>query len=329
MTEVSDGLYETLLTFPEDNSGINPQRSDSEYRPLIVIGSKIIFRRKTDRHGSEPWITDLTTDGTRILADIGRGRLNSDDYNPHFFKLNDKAIFVGCELQTDCEYWVTNGTPDGTKRLVDAFPGEKGSAVGDSSFSSKGKFYSLVTTGTIDQGQSYQLGIIITDGTEENTSIVTPTVNGNNILRRSGRSHLVVSGDNIYFGGYQKGVDKFDGVELHSTGLYRYKISTGVTKIVSEFTRDGCREYNQLNGYFRTTTGGDVSDLTLIGRFVLFSAVDAYGELKDYNEACNQFSKTNREMWILDAKSDQLKKLREIDNHRRGSLPEVLMPPSQ
>ena len=89
---------------------------------LVVFDGKLYFSATDSTHGFEPWVSDETTNGTHLLADIFIGSGNSfpqsmtvdSDANLLFFQANDSVH--GAEL------WVTNG--DSTRLLLDINPGE-------------------------------------------------------------------------------------------------------------------------------------------------------------------------------------------------------------
>ena len=88
----------------------------SSIRNLYKIGERIVFEGEDDAHGSEPWTTDGTVAGTRLLVDICPGPCSSsfpDSLHIEPFPFPDVLVFaVGSSL------WRTDGTPTGTVPLT-------------------------------------------------------------------------------------------------------------------------------------------------------------------------------------------------------------------
>lgn len=72
-------------------------------------------------HGGEPWITDGTPAGTRLLRDIWPGPMHS--YTNVFLRLGDVSVFPASDGVAGRELWRTDGTAAGTYMLADIAPG--------------------------------------------------------------------------------------------------------------------------------------------------------------------------------------------------------------
>jgi len=85
------------------------------------INGNLVFVGNDSIHGQELWVTDGTTNGTRILSDInkdisfdnGNGQINS------FIKFNNNLYFTAYDSLYGIELWVTDGTIAGTKLFID------------------------------------------------------------------------------------------------------------------------------------------------------------------------------------------------------------------
>ncbi|MBL0084740.1 MAG: hypothetical protein IPP37_20905 [Saprospiraceae bacterium] len=66
--------------------------------------------------GSEVWVSDGTSAGTKLLKDINTGAASS---NPEtFFKFNNKVYFFATsDIFDGSEMWETQGTPATTKKV--------------------------------------------------------------------------------------------------------------------------------------------------------------------------------------------------------------------
>ena len=123
---VTDGTTEgTQLVVdirPDDNS-MTYIRNLNDFTEL---NGKLYFSADNGENGTELWVTDGTTEGTQLLADINSG---SDDYGylssypSGFTKLNAKLYFSADNGESGEELWVTDGTTAGTKLAADINPG--------------------------------------------------------------------------------------------------------------------------------------------------------------------------------------------------------------
>jgi ELWxxDGT repeat protein len=85
---------------------------------LVTTGGHAFFFADDGAHGSEPWVTDGTPAGTRLLADTCRGTCGTSG---PAVALGDTLYFwVGMAL------WKSDGTPAGTRKLFDTCDGACG-----------------------------------------------------------------------------------------------------------------------------------------------------------------------------------------------------------
>ncbi|MEA2599628.1 MAG: hypothetical protein QOF89_620 [Acidobacteriota bacterium] len=90
-----------------------------------ALGAKLVFRADDGRHGVEPWITDGTAKGTRLLRDICPG-LCAGDGEP-LLALGGRLLLRGKDGRGE-ELWASNGTEKGTAIVADLCPGSCGAA---------------------------------------------------------------------------------------------------------------------------------------------------------------------------------------------------------
>ncbi|HBL26842.1 MAG TPA: hypothetical protein DD490_08415, partial [Acidobacteria bacterium] len=88
--------------------------------------------------GFEPWVSDGTASGTRILKDIDPlnpppqpGDTRGSSFPAHFAPLGTQVLFAATSEATGREPWITDGTEAGTRLLRDVNPRSSGSG-GDS-----------------------------------------------------------------------------------------------------------------------------------------------------------------------------------------------------
>ena len=103
-----------LTNFVGYGAGSNAQN-------MTALGSKTIFYADDGVHGIEPWVTDGTTSGTKLLKDIAPGASSSIPlYSNQITVMGNKAYFAGSSGELDHALWSTDGTTEGTQ-LVHQF----------------------------------------------------------------------------------------------------------------------------------------------------------------------------------------------------------------
>ncbi|HEX9941514.1 MAG TPA: ELWxxDGT repeat protein, partial [Thermoanaerobaculia bacterium] len=85
-----------------------------------ALGAKLVFRADDGRHGVEPWITDGTAKGTRLLKDVCPG-LCAGDGEP-LLAVGNRLLLRGKDGRGE-ELWSTDGTDKGTAIVADLCPG--------------------------------------------------------------------------------------------------------------------------------------------------------------------------------------------------------------
>lgn len=93
----------------------------SQSRIFVSLGTLALFHASDGRHGHEPWVTDGTSAGTRMLADIWPGATSSAP-SPHFTVVGSVAYFTADDQTNFRELWVTDGTPSGTRIVANMTP---------------------------------------------------------------------------------------------------------------------------------------------------------------------------------------------------------------
>jgi ELWxxDGT repeat protein len=78
--------------------------------PVIKLGSRVFFSAWNPKYGGEPWITDGTPAGTRLVADLRPGPRSS--LPSHFTVFAEKAWFAA-----SFRLWKSDGTAQGTVAL--------------------------------------------------------------------------------------------------------------------------------------------------------------------------------------------------------------------
>ncbi len=243
------------------------------------LGNKILFQGYTLKTGFEPWITDGTTSGTKILMDVWKGTGPGYAYFPYvlngkafFFSnpgtwtlfvtdgtsqgtkpikggfrtfwynaisLGNKIIFRAMTTPKGFEPWVTDGTKAGTFLLKDILPGPSSGGF-NSPILYKNKVLFEALTPTTSLYSIWE-----TDGTTKGTRVLTSKT-------RTFKEPTIM-GSLLYFKGRGLAVD--NGEELW----------------VTDGTHAGTKEVKDLNPGSPPSSPGF---LTGIGNFLVFAAKD-------------------------------------------------------
>ena len=187
---VSDGTTEGTKIVKNIASGVD--ESDNAYslapRNLIQFNDKLYFSATGDREDRELWVSDGTTEGTKLLKDINpndsEDSVDNSSFAEEFTVVGDceasrrhRLFFAAEDDENGKELWVTDGTTEGTQLVKDIDPGTTDSYVPpyepniDSSFPEQ-----LTAVGdrlffTADN-EEYGRELWVSDGTSEGTKLV-------------------------------------------------------------------------------------------------------------------------------------------------------------
>jgi ELWxxDGT repeat protein len=146
---------------------------------FVRAGNKVFFKASDGVHGSEPWVTDGTTAGTTMVADIYPGGGESSAFM--IGGIGPVAIFTAYD-GSGSALWRSDGTPSGTSKLL-TLPGVSSTIA-------------AVVAGSrafvvIGSGDTIQ--ILVTDGTVAGTqNLGAYPVIGSSILGANGNLYFVV-----------------------------------------------------------------------------------------------------------------------------------------
>ncbi|NMO13949.1 HYR domain-containing protein [Pyxidicoccus fallax] len=88
---------------------------------LTWAGGRLYFLVQDEAHGFEPWVSDGTEAGTRLLKDIQPGA--SPSFGTGFTQLGNRVLFFARDDEHGFELWRTDGTEAGTVRVTDLMQG--------------------------------------------------------------------------------------------------------------------------------------------------------------------------------------------------------------
>lgn len=120
LLDTAKGTIEILRDIgPQLETGIDPLPNT-----YVKLGAQVLFAGN-GTEGNELWITDGTSVGTQLLANIAPGIRSS---NPaHMVEANGRVLFSATTISEGEELWVTDGTIAGTKLVMDIVVGAGGS----------------------------------------------------------------------------------------------------------------------------------------------------------------------------------------------------------
>jgi ELWxxDGT repeat protein len=176
---------------PFPGNGDMPGSSDPAH--FTLLGSRVLFAADDGLIGREPWITDGTAAGTRLLLEInprlsGSGAaaqpLGSDP-GP-FVRFGNRAFFAADDGVSGRELWATDGTTAGTVRVRDLRPGSASSNPRD-----------LVTIGArlfflADGGNSDALWAVGASGPAMRVRLLDRGLRASGLVAAGGRLFFVV-----------------------------------------------------------------------------------------------------------------------------------------
>ncbi len=176
-TSAGTTLLKDIRTLPQANGSAGGSYPGSFF---ALDSSRTLFRASDGSNGSELWITDGTSAGTTMLADINPGTFVSsgvtlgNSSSPGYFNglAGGRALFTATQAATGNELWVTDGTAAGTTQLIDINPGSASASPSD--FFRLGPSTFLFSA--VGPGQGRELWI--TDGTAAGTTLLKDTSPG-------------------------------------------------------------------------------------------------------------------------------------------------------
>ena len=231
---VTDGTTEGTQLLADINPGNNyggyySYPNSSEPQGLTELNGKLYFSADDGKNGRELWVTDGTSEGTQLLADINPDLDGEDGVingsNPdNLTELNGKLYF-SADNGEGKELWVSDGTTQGTQLLVDIDPND-GSYPSDVTVVND-ELYFFAAIGVADSDSSgtqglYKLAFDSNDetilGTEED-DVLTGTNSADRIEALGGSDRVYGrNGNDTVLGGSDRdslrgnnGSDELDG----------------------------------------------------------------------------------------------------------------------
>ena len=126
-------LVKDIWTGMVNTPWFEPEVASSYPAHFAPLGNSVLFVAGDGPTGREPWITDGTAAGTRLLLDINP--TPTDELEPRvggslpgpFVRFGDRAFFAADDGMRGRELWATDGKAAGTALVRDLLPGAAGS----------------------------------------------------------------------------------------------------------------------------------------------------------------------------------------------------------
>jgi ELWxxDGT repeat protein len=244
---VSDGTAAGTQLVKDINPGSNgsyPRPGNNGTYPFnfVELNNKLYFVADDGINGAELWVTDGTSSGTQLVADINSG----SSFPGYLTALNNKLFFVADDGVNGRELWITDGTYAGTQLVKDinpsSFYGNPRSSDPQNLIVLNNKLY--FTAGDGVNGKE----LWVTDGTSSGTQLVKD-INSGNEYSSSYANNFISFNNKLYF----VAGDGVSGRELW----------------VSDGTTAGTQLVTDLNP---GSNGSDPRNLTVVGNELFFSA---------------------------------------------------------
>jgi len=205
----------SLMITNETNDGAEILVEDMQVSDWIEYNNKLYFSGNHNNSGYELWVTDGTSEGTKVVTNINS---NGASKPSSFILFKDKIYFVAFSQETGYEVYYTDGTEEGTKILKDI---SQDDIFKDGVYSGPLMVYDEHLY-FMAKGENNYFQLYKSDGTSEGTfEFKTINPEGNAAYFLDG----VILDDGLYF----KANDGDHGVELWKTDG-----TEGGTKIVKD-----------------------------------------------------------------------------------------------
>jgi len=308
---VSDSSDQYLMCTDGSSEGTVLLKKDTRVSRYVGLGDRFLFFEDPFNGADEPWITDGTPEGTRLIATLGSSSLNQVEY---LVSTGETAYFVFDNPETGrSAVWRTDGTEQGTRLLID-----------DPSFGDTSPRHLTVAGGRLffTAGDAeLSSALWVSDGTSEGTRAL--------VSIRDDDSHGILSmqslGDAVFF-----------LARAENNGPILPWVSDGTvagTQILSMELEGIWPENDTVFGahvYWRTDLGNDRqglarSDGTVAGTETVYSgSITAISQLTALNDEI--FFRAwdedhGRELWVTDGTAGGTELVRDIVIGPEGSEP--------
>jgi ELWxxDGT repeat protein len=207
-TDGSYGLFSSNGSSVTKIKVINDATSSGAPSDLAWIGSRLFFTAYQTGNGQEPWISDGTLAGTKMIKDLGN-EFNGNSNPSEYTQAVNGIVFQAGTSATGHELYVTDGTSSGTNLLKDINTGANTGISNAAVFTKVGDYVFFAANDGINGTELW-----VTDGTAAGTYMALDMNPGSGTGIATGTTMVNLNGT-LYF-------RAFDGT---STNLY--KLVTG------------------------------------------------------------------------------------------------------
>lgn len=220
-------------------------------REFISFNNLMFFKSSTAGFGDEIWVSDGSSENTRLLKDINPGSENAitTTFTASSVQFNNLLYFVADDGQTGGELWKTDGTTEGTIRVTDSINADipQLTVVGD-------KIFFLV----IIQDPLYNLDTMQvwkSDGTKIGTSPVTGKILLLNQPTYQGKCNNTFIFTKDAFDPHGLRVWRSDGTDAGTYPLTAELSGNGAGFFHGNRSSDILSQYIEFNNYLYFVTG--------------------------------------------------------------------------
>ena len=108
---------------------IRASAQSSNPEELYNHRGQLFFSANNGRNGQEPWVSQGSTESTKLFLDINKGKKNSSPAS--FTSYKQSLFFAANDGRNGAELWITDGKQKGTELVADIQPGEGSSSPSD------------------------------------------------------------------------------------------------------------------------------------------------------------------------------------------------------
>ena len=288
-----------------------------------------LYFSASSQDGRELFVTDGTTEGTQLVADIFPGiyrsifSINYDsayDSSPRYItELNDKLYFTATDGESGSELYVTDGTAEGTQLVKDINPGSDSSINPEDrpNFTKfNGKLYFTADDGT--SGSE----LFVTDGTTKGTNLVKDINPG------SGSSSVVVE-ETDFLDRTTSFYDSPNFTEFNGRLYFRANDGTSGSEL---FVTDGTAEGTKLVADINQGSGSSliVGEETYLGRTFIDDRPTFIDDRPNFTEFNDKLyfrandGTSGEELYVTDGTTEGTKLVADINSGSGSSYPSSL-----
>lgn len=259
--------------------------------------NKLFFIANDGTNGSEIWVSDGTTAGTVMLADINIGTASGCQYGTMFTEFNGKLFFPADDGISGTELWVTDGTTSGTNMFGDLSNQQYSSIEGMMAWNNK-LWFSEMTLSQFDSE------IFVSDGTLQGTYKLSDSIpsiaNKDQSWGNTGMPPLIINSKII--------VVVSDTVYVQTDG-------TSIGSTTSPWTGYG-HQYNSIisnNRWYYSGIGGlRITDAATIDSLIFPGSATNFVEVGGHLCFLSSLGTFGNEPWVTDGTTAGTMRLKDV-----------------